>query len=78
MSLYGPPEKLQSRRSPNAPTRQLDIRKIDGMLTPKEQFFTPSISPKPEIDPAGYRLKVHGQKLVEQTHRKSRWQTFAP
>src|SRR6266849_8412732 len=45
---------------PNAPTRQLDIRKIDGMLTPKDQFFTTQHFTKPEIDPAAYRLKFTG------------------
>ena len=45
---------------PNAPTRRLDIRKIDGMLTPKDQFFTTQHFAKPEIDPATYRLKFTG------------------
>jgi DMSO/TMAO reductase YedYZ molybdopterin-dependent catalytic subunit len=45
---------------PGAPTRQLDIRKIDGMLTPKDQFFTTQHFAKPEIDPAKYRLKFTG------------------
>jgi len=45
---------------PGAATRQLDIRKIDGMLTPKDQFFTTQHFPKPEIDPAKYRLKFSG------------------
>ena len=46
--------------TPGAPTRQLDIRKIDGMLTPKDQFFTTQHFAKPEIDPATYRLKITG------------------
>jgi len=52
---------------PNAPTRRLDIRKIDGMLTPKDQFFTTQHFAKPEIDPAAYRLKFTGmvRKPVE-------------
>jgi DMSO/TMAO reductase YedYZ molybdopterin-dependent catalytic subunit len=45
---------------PNAPQRRLDIRKIDGMLTPKDQFFTTQHFAKPEIDPAAYRLKFTG------------------
>src|SRR5258708_1851414 len=45
---------------PNAATRQLDIRKIDGMLTPKDQFFTTQHFAKPEVDPAAYRLKFTG------------------
>src|SRR5690242_5366856 len=52
---------------PNAPTRRLDIRKIDGLLTPKDQFFTTQHFAKPEIDPAAYRLKFTGmvQKPAE-------------
>ena len=52
---------------PNAPTRRLDIRKIDGMLTPKDQFFTTQHFAKPEIDPVAYRLKFTGmvRKPVE-------------
>ena len=52
---------------PDAPTRQLDIRKLDGMLTPKDQFFTTQHFTRPEIDPAHYRLKFTGMvnKQVE-------------
>jgi DMSO/TMAO reductase YedYZ molybdopterin-dependent catalytic subunit len=46
--------------APGAATRQLDIRKIDGMLTPKDQFFTTQHFTKPEIDAAKYRLKFTG------------------
>ena len=45
---------------PNAPNRLLDIRKIDGMFTPKDQFFTTQHFPKPELDAAAYRLKFSG------------------
>ena len=45
---------------PNAPTRRFDIRKIDGMLTPKDQFFTTQHFAKPEIDGSAYRLKFTG------------------
>jgi DMSO/TMAO reductase YedYZ molybdopterin-dependent catalytic subunit len=44
----------------NGPTRQYDIRKIDGMLTPREQFFTTQHFMKPEIDAAKYKLKFSG------------------
>jgi DMSO/TMAO reductase YedYZ molybdopterin-dependent catalytic subunit len=40
--------------------RQLDVRKIDGPFTPKDQFFTTQHYGHPEIDPAAYRLKVTG------------------
>ena len=43
--------------------RQLDVRKIDGPFTPKDQFFTTQHYGHPEIDPAAFRLKVTG--LVE-------------
>ena len=43
-----------------ADRRQLDIRKIDGPLTPKDQFFTTQHYGHPEIDPAAFRLKVTG------------------
>jgi DMSO/TMAO reductase YedYZ molybdopterin-dependent catalytic subunit len=40
--------------------RQFDVRKIDGPLTPKDQFFTTQHYGHPEIDAAAYRLKVTG------------------
>ena len=49
--------------NPAADRRSLDIRKIDGPFTPKDQFFTTQHYGHPEIDPVSYRLKVTG--LVE-------------
>lgn len=46
--------------SANGMTRMLDIRKIDGPLTPKDQFFALQHMNRPEIDPATYRLKFSG------------------
>jgi DMSO/TMAO reductase YedYZ molybdopterin-dependent catalytic subunit len=46
--------------NPNTPTRLLDIRKIDGPLTPKDQFFAINHFNRPEIDPPAYRLKFTG------------------
>lgn len=46
--------------SANGMTRMLDIRKIDGPLTPKDQFFALQHMNRPEIDPAAYRLKFSG------------------
>ena len=40
--------------------RTLDIRKIDGPFTPKDQFFTTQHYGHPEVDPASFRLKVSG------------------
>lgn len=54
------PKNFNPGANPNAPTRQYDIRKIDGMLTPKDQFFTTQHLNKPAIDPAAYRLKFTG------------------
>ena len=57
------PNNFNPAGVPGAATRQLDIRKIDGMLTPKDQFFTTQHFTKPEIDPAAYRLKFTGMVL---------------
>ncbi|MBV9507409.1 MAG: molybdopterin-dependent oxidoreductase, partial [Acidobacteriia bacterium] len=46
--------------NPNGTTRMLDIRKIDGLFTPKDQFFALQHMNRPEIDPASYRLKLTG------------------
>ena len=45
---------------PNAAVRFLDIRKIDGPFTPKDQFFAIQHYGQPEIDPETFRLKVTG------------------
>jgi DMSO/TMAO reductase YedYZ molybdopterin-dependent catalytic subunit len=54
------PKNYNPQGAPGAATRQLDIRKIDGMQTPKDQFFTTQHLGKPEIDPEKYRLKFTG------------------
>jgi DMSO/TMAO reductase YedYZ molybdopterin-dependent catalytic subunit len=55
--------------APNSPTRLLDIRKIDGLFTPKEQFFATQHFAQPDVDAAAYRLKLTGlvQKPTEFT-----------
>ena len=40
--------------------RTLDIRKIDGPFTPKDQFFTTQHYGHPEVDPVAFRLKLTG------------------
>jgi len=40
--------------------RIIDIRKIDGPFTPKDQFFTTQHYGHPVVDPATFRLKVSG------------------
>ena len=47
-------------RAATADRRQLDVRKIDGPFTPKDQFFTTQHYGHPEVDPAAFRLKVTG------------------
>jgi DMSO/TMAO reductase YedYZ molybdopterin-dependent catalytic subunit len=46
--------------NPNATTRILDIRNIDGPFTPTDQFFAVQHFNRPEIDGAAYRLKLTG------------------
>jgi DMSO/TMAO reductase YedYZ molybdopterin-dependent catalytic subunit len=43
-----------------ADRRTLDIRTIDGPLTPRDKFFTTQHYGHPEVDPAAFRLKVSG------------------
>ena len=52
--------KTFNPNNPNAPTRLYDIRKIDGLLTPPDEFFTTQHFMKPEIDANQYRLKFTG------------------
>lgn len=46
--------------NPNSTTRMLDIRKIDGPFTPKDQFFAIQHMNQPEIDGTAYGLKLTG------------------
>ena len=46
--------------NPKATSRVLDIRKIDGPFTPKDQFFAVQHFGRPEIDGNGHRLKFTG------------------
>jgi DMSO/TMAO reductase YedYZ molybdopterin-dependent catalytic subunit len=48
---------------PTVDRRQLDIRTIDGPLTPRDRFFTTQHYGHPKVDPATFQLKVSG--LVE-------------
>jgi len=50
-------------RTGGNPGRSLDIRKIDGLFTPKDQFFTTQHLGHPTVDAATYKLKITG--LVE-------------
>jgi DMSO/TMAO reductase YedYZ molybdopterin-dependent catalytic subunit len=53
------PEKFDPG-NPTARTRILDIRKIDGLITPKDKFFAVQHFGRPEVDAASYRLKITG------------------
>jgi DMSO/TMAO reductase YedYZ molybdopterin-dependent catalytic subunit len=52
------PENFNPTPAPDR--RLLDLRKIEGPFTPKDQFFTTQHFGHPEIDPTTYRLKVTG------------------
>lgn len=54
------PRNFNPSANLNGASRQYDIRTIDGMLTPKDRFFTTQHMTKPEIDPEKYRLKFSG------------------
>src|SRR5690349_18797167 len=54
------PDTMNFNADPNSPTRFLDIRTIDGQLTPKDKFFATQHLGQPEVDPAAYRLKLTG------------------
>src|SRR4051812_13022363 len=44
----------------NGARRMLDIRTIDGSITPNDQFFFIQHYNRPEIDSATYKLKLTG------------------
>src|SRR4051794_23576635 len=46
--------------TPGPERRTLDTRKIDGPLTPKDQFFTTQHLGHPVVDPATFALQVSG------------------
>lgn len=55
--------------NPNATSRLLDIRTIDGLITPKDRFFAVQHFGRPEIDASTYRLKFTG--MVKQPREYS-------
>ncbi len=52
------PANIRLERTPE--NRIIDIRSIDGVFTPSDQFFTTQHYGHPEIDTATYRLQVSG------------------
>jgi DMSO/TMAO reductase YedYZ molybdopterin-dependent catalytic subunit len=63
------PANYKSNSNPAAANRFLDIRNIDGQITPNDQFFFIQHYNRPEIDASAYRLKLTGlvNKLMELT-----------
>ena len=55
--------------NPSELVRVLDIRKIDGAITPRDQFFTLQHYGQPDVDAASYRLSIDG--LVAKPFRLS-------
>ena len=49
--------------TPTPDRRTLDVRKINGPFTPKDEFFTTQHYGHPVVDPATFALKISG--LVE-------------
>ena len=54
------PKDYKVNGNPDAANRFLDIRKIDGHITPNDQFFFIQHYNRPEIDGNAYRLKLTG------------------
>jgi DMSO/TMAO reductase YedYZ molybdopterin-dependent catalytic subunit len=54
------PANYNPNSNPNATNHLLDIRKIDGQITPNDQFFFIQHYNRPEIDGNTYRLKFSG------------------
>lgn len=58
MEFTDMPEGFKTIRGPDR--RIIDIREIDGPITPADKFFTTQHHGHPEIDVATYRLRVSG------------------
>lgn len=54
------PANYKVNGNPKAENRFLDIRTIDGHITPNDQFFFIQHYNRPEIDGSAYRLKLTG------------------
>jgi len=54
------PADYKVNANPKAENRFLDIRTIDGQITPNDQFFFIQHYDRPEINPSTYRLKFTG------------------
>ena len=56
-----------SPTNPTGANRLLDLRQIDGLITPNDKFFVIQHFNQPEVDAASYRLKLSG--MVDQADR---------
>lgn len=54
------PPNFNPGGAPGGNTRMLDIRTIDGLLTPADKFFAIQHFNRPQIDASAYRLKLTG------------------
>src|SRR6267143_6872315 len=52
------PDRVVTNPAPDR--RIIDIRAIDGPITPKDQFFTTQHYGHPVVDPATYKLQLSG------------------
>ncbi|MDA1315400.1 MAG: molybdopterin-dependent oxidoreductase [Acidobacteria bacterium] len=58
MEFTDQPKDFELSRTPDR--RIIDVRRIDGPITPADKFFTTQHHGHPEIDVAAYRLQVSG------------------
>jgi DMSO/TMAO reductase YedYZ molybdopterin-dependent catalytic subunit len=63
------PDNMTFDSGPASASRFLDIRTIDGQLTPRDKFFATQHLGQPEVDAAAYKLTVTGlvNKPIELT-----------
>lgn len=57
--------KTFNPNNPNSTTKVLDIRKIDGLITPADQFFSIQHHNIPELDGASHKIKFTGMVKKE-------------
>jgi DMSO/TMAO reductase YedYZ molybdopterin-dependent catalytic subunit len=56
--FVGYPEQVITNPAPDR--RIIDIRQINGAITPKDQFFTTQHYGHPKVDPSTFKLKISG------------------
>jgi DMSO/TMAO reductase YedYZ molybdopterin-dependent catalytic subunit len=58
MEFTDQPKEFELSRTPDR--RIIDVRRIDGPITPADKFFTTQHHGHPELDVAAYRLRISG------------------